>query len=119
MRFPVWSRNKIDRQTGEALYDCLVYVANWPQKRREAWKQLLIARAIENQCFAIGVNRVGDDGNGIQHAGDSCVIDPYGKVLFHNEFEERAHTEILREEVLNHCRNSLPFLADGDEFDVG
>ena len=63
-------------------YDVLIYVANWPERRIPAWKTLLQARAIENQCYVIGVNRVGEDGNGIYHSGDSMVIDPLGNILY-------------------------------------
>lgn len=74
LRFPVWSRNKGD-------YDVLVYVANWPAARRDVWTSLLKARAIENQVYVIGVNRIGRDGMGIEYAGDSLVFDAKGKVL--------------------------------------
>ena len=75
LRFPVWARQQSD-ETPE--YDLLIYVANWPERRNHAWKTLLIARAIENQCYVIGVNRVGEDGNQIAHSGDSMIIDPLG-----------------------------------------
>lgn len=84
LRFPVWSRNSSKRKKNgqtEYDYDLLIYVANWPKVRAYPWKQLLIARAIENQCYVIGVNRVGKDGKGIEHSGDSVVIDPKGKVI--------------------------------------
>ncbi len=73
LRFPVFARNRGD-------YDAILYVANWPEARRHAWNQLLIARAIENQCYVVGVNRVGMDGKGIHYAGDSAIIDPQGVV---------------------------------------
>ena len=74
LRFPVWSRNT-------EMYDMAVYVANWPAVRREAWQILLRARAIENQCYAIGVNCVGKDGNGLEYSGDSAIVSPKGEVL--------------------------------------
>ena len=69
-------------------YDALIYVANWPERRSHAWKSLLQARAIENQCYVIGVNRVGEDGNGIYHSGDSMVIDPLGEMLYHKRMKK-------------------------------
>ncbi len=69
----------------EAEYDILIYVANWPERRNHAWKTLLQARAIENQCYVVGVNRVGNDGNDIHHSGDSMIIDPMGEVLYTKE----------------------------------
>ena len=74
LRFPVWSRNRSD-------YDVLIYVANWPESRREVWKNLLIARALENQAFVVGVNRIGKDGRDISYSGDSLVIDPRGQII--------------------------------------
>jgi predicted amidohydrolase len=79
LRFPAWCRNAYIN--GAFDYDVLVFVANWPEKRREAWMSLLVARAIENQAYIIGVNRVGADGKGNSHAGDSMIIDPRGKVM--------------------------------------
>jgi predicted amidohydrolase len=76
LRFPVWSRNRYLQ--GEHEYDLLIYVANWPMARNHAWKSLLIARAIENQVYVAGVNRIGKDGNGIDHSGDSVVLNPKG-----------------------------------------
>ncbi|MBA3706782.1 MAG: amidohydrolase, partial [Bacteroidetes bacterium] len=74
LRFPVWSRNV------KSEYDVLIYVANWPERRNHHWRTLLLARAIENQCYSIGVNRIGADGNSIAHSGDSTVIDPRGMI---------------------------------------
>ena len=73
LRFPIWCRN-IQNQ-----YDAAIYIANWPARRAAHWKLLLPARAVENQCYAIGVNRVGKDGNGIAHSGDSTIVDPTGE----------------------------------------
>lgn len=112
LRFPVWSRQQDDE------YDVLVYVANWPVKRSHAWKSLLVARAIENQCYVIGVNRVGTDGNGHQYSGDSMVIDPMGEILFHLENEEGAFTFSPDIEKLKDIRTQLPFLKDADSFQL-
>ena len=96
----------------------MVYVANWPQKRSHAWKTLLCARAIENQCYVIGVNRVGKDGNDIYHSGNSLVISPLGEVLYHMEDEEDVFTITLEKEMLDEVRNKFPFWKDADDFRV-
>ena len=111
LRFPVWSRNQDD-------YDLLLYVANWPVARRYAWTQLLIARAIENQAYVAGVNRVGTDGNGVSYSGFSSVIDPMGQVLFEQPDTEVMHTETLSWEQLQAVRDKLPFLRDRDQFTI-
>lgn len=113
LRFPVWARQN-DSQGG--YYDVLLYVANWPQRRILAWDTLLQARAIENQCFVIGVNRIGNDGNDIYHNGSSAIIDPWGTRIWHCEGIAASHTHTLSYEVLLEARKKLPFLADGDQF---
>ncbi len=80
LRFPGWCRNSYDEDRGFA-YDCMINVANWPGSRSHAWRVLLMARAIENQAYVIGLNRVGADGNNIEYSGDSAVIDPKGENL--------------------------------------
>ena len=97
-------------------YDLLLYVANWPQRRSHAWKSLLTARAIENQCYVVGVNRVGEDGNGIAHSGDSCVIDALGEKLYTKENAEDIFTITLNKEALNETREKFPFWKDVDDF---
>lgn len=79
LRFPCWSMNSYEE--GEYKYDLLYYLANWPAGRSHHWKSLLVARAIENQAFVIGVNRTGEDGNGINHKGDSLIIDAFGNII--------------------------------------
>lgn len=119
LRFPVWSRQQLQQnEQNEFLpeYDVLVYVANWPERRNHAWKTLLQARAIENQCFVIGVNRVGNDGNNIYHSGDSMVIDPMGEVLYHKAHEEDVHTVTIEKNNLSDIRTRLPFWKDADGF---
>lgn len=133
LRFPVWARQKNEPELAEddldfggptyqpsepnaPEYDVLIYVANWPERRAHAWKTLLQARAIENQCYVVGVNRVGDDGNGIYHSGDSMVVDPLGEVLFTQSHEACVHTITLEREQLEGIREKLPFLRDGDSF---
>ena len=117
LRFPVWARQS-PAENKEAEYDVLVYVANWPERRSHAWKTLLCARAIENQCYVVGVNRVGDDGNKIYHSGNSMIIDPLGQVLYHNADDEDIFTIALDKEKLNEVRGKFPFLKDGDEFNI-
>lgn len=114
LRFPVWARQQTPDGTPE--YDVLVYVANWPEKRSHAWKTLLCARAIENQCYVIGVNRVGNDGNNIYHSGNTLVIDPLGQVLYHMADEEDINTITLSKEKLEEVRSRFPFLHDADRF---
>jgi omega-amidase len=115
LRFPVWARQA---QEDGPEYDVLIYVANWPERRQHAWRSLLIARAIENQCYVIGVNRVGNDGNNIYHSGDSMVVDAMGEVLYEKQHEEEAHTITLSKEKLEEIRNKLPFLKDADDFNI-
>ncbi|MFN8299963.1 MAG: amidohydrolase [Chitinophagales bacterium] len=110
LRFPVWSRNK------NGAYDALIYVANWPERRVQAWKYLLIARAIENQAYCIGLNRAGNDGNDIYYSGDSMVVDAVGNVLFHEQHNEVITTITLNHEELIKTRNTFRFLEDGDDF---
>ncbi|MGN6616275.1 MAG: amidohydrolase [Ilyomonas sp.] len=115
LRFPVWARQS-PASSNEPEYDLLIYVANWPERRNVAWKTLLQARAIENQCYVIGVNRIGNDGNNIYHSGDSMVIDPLGEILYHNEHKEEAFTITLQKEWLTEVRNKFPFWRDADKF---
>ena len=117
LRFPVWARQSPSKdETGGYEYDVLVYVANWPERRSHAWKTLLCARAIENQCYVVAVNRVGKDGNEIYHSGNSLVIDPLGEVLYHMSDEEDIFTITLQKERLDEVRTKFPFLKDGDGF---
>lgn len=114
LRFPVWSRN-----TKQQPYDVLIYVANWPAARSYPWKQLLIARAIENQCFVLGVNRVGDDGNAISHSGDSMAMNARGEILTKiKPNEETIETVVFQKNELSDFRISFPVLNDGDDFTI-
>lgn len=108
----------MDKNESAYEYDVLIYVANWPDRRSHAWKTLLCARAIENQCYVVGVNRVGKDGNDIYHSGNSLVIDPLGEVLYHMADEEDIFTITLQKDWLEEVRTKFPFLKDGDEFEV-
>ena len=116
LRFPVWARCFDSAQHDTPLYDVLLYVANWPERRNVAWKTLLPARAIENQAYVIGVNRVGVDEKNISHTGDSMVIDALGKTLYYKEQEEDIFTVELNYEELSRVREQLPFLNDADDF---
>ncbi len=124
LRFPVWSRQtphltEDGVPRGEAAeYDLLIYVANWPERRIHAWKTLLQARAIENQCYVAGVNRVGNDGNNFYHSGDSMIVSPLGEVLYTRSHEEDVFTFTLQKEKLEEVRNKLPFLKDADDFKI-
>ena len=114
LRFPVWTRN-----TKEHVYDVLIYVANWPERRAHPWKSLLIARAIENQCFVAGINRVGNDGNEIYHSGDSVVLDFKGEPLSKIESGiEVIHTLTLNYKELVEFRKLFPVMLDADDFEI-
>ncbi len=108
LRFPVWARQQ--SQAGEPEYDLLIYVANWPERRSTAWKTLLQARAIENQCYVVGVNRVGKDGNDINYSGESMVIDPLGEILYHKKEEEDIFTITLTKDHLKIGERKISFL---------
>jgi len=129
LRFPVWSRQT--RQTPQAAqaaqnpqtapaleYDLLLYVANWPERRSHAWKTLLQARAIENQCYVAGVNRIGNDGHDIYHSGDSMIIDPLGETLYHGGARDETFTLTLQKDDLTKVRQRFPFWRDADYFSI-
>lgn len=117
LRFPVWSRNRIENSEPE--YDLLIYVANWPERRVVAWSKLLSARAIENQCYVIGVNRVGNDGNAVYHSGHSVVHDAFGEVMeAAAPGKEQWIKATLEKEKLADVRSKLSFLADQDRFEI-
>lgn len=121
LRFPVWSKNKATIENGNLVadYDVLLYVANWPKRRRTAWKQLLIARAIENVCFVVGLNRVGMDAYGLQHTGDSGVIDFLGnKILNIKPLMQSVSSITLVKNELQKFRNDFQVLTDADAFSI-
>ena len=111
LRFPVFCRNRED-------YDLMLFVANWPAKRRLHWRQLLIARAIENQACVIGVNRVGSDANGIAYSGDSLAVAADGELLLDLESREETARVILDGTALESYRESFPCHLDADGFTV-
>jgi len=112
LRFPVWSRNH------GLKYDLLVYVANWPQARHEAFLTLLKARSIENQCYVAAVNRVGIDGKGIKYSGDSVLIDPKGNFLGDSFQSEGIVNGTLSLKELNEYRQKFPAYLDADEYEI-
>lgn len=114
LRFPVWSR----KQTPDE-YDLLLYVANWPERRNHAWKTLLCARAIENQTYVVGLNRVGKDGHQINHSGDSMIVDPMGQVLYYKADDEDTVYMELEKSVVLEAREKFPFGRDADSFSIG
>jgi predicted amidohydrolase len=116
LRFPVWARNK-KQADGQPEFDLMIYVANWPEARKQPWKKLLLARAIENQAFVVGVNRVGADEKGIVYSGDSSLIDPYGEYIAECEVgEEQVLTATFDYQILSDFRKKFPVLDDGDGF---
>ena len=117
LRFPVWSRNAIS-ETRMASYDVLLYTANWPERRSLAWRTLLQARAIENQCYIVGVNRVGRDDEGVEYTGDSSVIDPLGTILYRKEKDEEVAIVTLNYEEMIKARRLFAFLKDADGFEL-
>jgi len=136
LRFPVWSRQTPQEAAGRPgpansespaagsggphglEYDLLLYVANWPERRSHAWKTLLQARAIENQCYVAGVNRIGNDGHDIYHSGDSMIIDPLGETLYHAGTRDETFTLTLQKDDLVKVRQRFPFWRDADHFSI-
>jgi len=108
LRFPIWTRNL------EPLYDLAIFIANWPEKRSAHWRLLLQARAVENLSYVVGVNRVGKDGNGYPHRGDSAIIDPQGRTIFEKSQEECVFTGLLDREAMETYRRYFPAWMDAD-----
>ena len=111
LRFPELIRNRIEAN-GQSAYDVLLYVANWPQKRVLHWSTLLQARAIENQCYTVGVNRVGIDGNEIVYPGASAVFNGLGATLLEMDNQEAVRKCTLSWIEIQELRIQLPFLKD-------
>jgi predicted amidohydrolase len=111
LRFPEIARNELDANQSPS-YDVLIYVANWPEKRAVHWKTLLTARAIENQCYVIGLNRVGEDGKGLVYSGDSQVSNALGEVFSLESKKEQLEQFVFNQQSLTQIRNDLPFLKD-------
>lgn len=111
LRFPVSIRNTEN-------YDILICVANWPKARVEAWDTLLKARAIENQCYVVGVNRIGKDGNNLEYPGHSNSYDPLGKALGEFNNAEIISDFIMDKNKIKITRENFPFLNDRDQFTI-
>ena len=109
LRFPVWLRNRND-------YDLLLCVANWPAARQQAWSTLLDARALENQCYVLGVNIVGSDGNGLEYGGGSALVDPNAQRLVDSGEQVGFYKATLERESLLAQREAFPVWQDADEF---
>lgn len=112
LRFPVWSRNTEE-------IDVLIYVANWPKPRINAWDVLLKARAIENLCYVVGVNRIGRDHNKLEYLGHSTIIDPLGKEIL--QFEEEhsgVKSAVLEKRTVDNVRSKFGFWKDSDQFKI-
>ena len=117
LRFPVWSRNSYDQ--GTFAYDLLLYTANWPAARSHHWKTLLVARAIENLAYTAGVNRVGEDGRGTAHSGDSLLSDPRGNILkMASSGAEEIITLTLDARLLSEYRAKFNVALDWDQFEI-
>ncbi len=111
LRFPVWMRNTDHTEL-------IVLVANWPAPRIAAWRALLVARAIENQCYVLGVNRLGEDGNGLSYTGDSLLVDPAGQILVDAGIQEGLFSASIDKDILTNFQQKFPFLKDADQFDI-
>lgn len=111
LRFPVFSR-------GVDEFDLLLYVANWPAPRRSAWRTLLPARAVENLCYAAGVNRIGTDGNAVAYAGDSMIVDYFGNSIVDCDDREHVVTTRLDAAALLRYRKKFPAHLDADRFRI-
>ena len=127
LRFPVWSRNTNfchpelveGSERARPVYDVLIYIANWPAARKAPWSKLLEARAIENQCYVVGVNRVGVDGKGFAYSGNSAIINPKGEPISSiPENENYTENCSLSLDELNNFRKVFPVGMDADEFSL-
>ena len=116
LRFPVWSRNTYAET--RSSYDLLIFVANWPQPRRQHWQTLLRARAIENLSFVAGVNRLGRDGNDLDYSGDSTLYDAWGDELVNAQSAAGCFTHTLSYQALRKVRKQFPAHLDADEFEL-
>jgi omega-amidase len=111
LRFPVYSRNRGD-------YEVLFYVANWPAPRHPVWETLLVARAIENQAYVLGTSRAGIDGEGVEHLGGSCVVDPKGKLIHCMDHQPGIQSSLLDLNEVKDFREKFPVWKDADRFEI-
>lgn len=113
LRFPVWSRIRNNN------FDLLIYIANWPGNRRDAWNTLLRARAMENQCYVAGINRIGEDGEGLSYSGDSVILGPKGETIASlSKCQEGIITTNLSLRNLQRFRDKFPVWKDADDFKI-
>ena len=134
LRFPVWIRNGLTppkesfrtdpspqgEEGRKGSYDLLLFVANWPERRNHPWKTLLMARAMENQCYVAGVNRIGNDGNTVYHSGDSALINYKGELISKIQpHAESSETVVLSKKELDEWRKIFPAWMDADDFQIG
>lgn len=121
LRFPSWSRNSVHEKGKRTNFDfdVLIYIANWPSVRAFPWSHLLIARAIENQVYVAGVNRIGKDGNGIPHSGNSVVLDMFGNAISKTKSNKASvETIVLSYKALTEARSKFPVLLDADKVSI-
>lgn len=118
LRFPVWSRNRGEKNSENLAYDLILFVANWPASRISVWDTLLRARAIENSAYCLGVNRVGSDGEGIDYNGHSCIYNSRGESLIEVTEEETIPTANLSYLALLEYRKKFPVHFDADDFEI-
>jgi predicted amidohydrolase len=119
LRFPVWTRNRHGKSASDRFdYDLSIFVANWPAPRRQPWRTLLRARAIENLSYVVGVNRVGVDGNDLAYAGDSAAFDFLGQPLAELGAQEQVVTVTLDPQALTAHRERFPAWMDADDFRI-
>jgi len=116
LRFPVFSRNQTIN--AEKEYDAVLYVANWPAVRSEIWSTLLKARAIENQSYCIGVNRIGNDTHDMSHSGNSTITSPWGETTQLKPNQEEAVTFILKRSIINDINIKFPAYLDANAFSL-
>jgi predicted amidohydrolase len=115
LRFPIWSYNQYFEEENRFLYDVLIYSANFPKVRNQAWNTLLPARAIENSAYCVGINRIGTDGNGIEYEGESAAFNPKGETLWKASNQEVIHTLTLSYQALQSYRNKFETHKDWEK----
>ncbi len=118
LRFPVWSRNWM-LEDGSLAYDCVLYIANWPTPRVNAWRILLQARAVENLAYSLGVNRIGKDEKGLNYNGQSMAVDPKGHIMIDPLDQKGIFHTVLEAEPLNKFREKFAVYLDADKFTLG
>ena len=118
LRFPAWAKNRFNKDSKSYDYDLLSYVASWPKPRVSAWDTLLKARAIENQSYTLGCNRIGEDGNGYAYVGHSGIYDYLGEQIDFKDNEEGIIIQKLSKSTQDEFRTKFPFVADSDEYEI-